>query len=106
MKYYLPEGRIYNTLEEVLATGESFVAATDDHEMAMFIDWEEWDNEDKANLYAVAELSPEQQELKFIIDYGEENVDLDEEEVQMHLEDALLTIMNWNIKHTPDSDTR
>lgn len=111
LKFYQPEGVVHDSLEAAIATGQSFVAATDDHEFAMFIDWAEYDDEDRARLLEVTEMDPEEQEREFVKACTTDD-DLDialgggEKSRRMELEDALLTIMNWQIKHTPEGDSR
>lgn len=99
LKHYTPD-KVFDSLDEAIQNGESFVTATDDHRYASFVDWREMDDEDREALFEVAGLSLEDQESVFVEEFETAQKNAIEEGngegFLMGIMDDLTTIANWH----------
>lgn len=93
---YLTPTQTFHTLGEAIENNESFVAATDDHQWAMFVEWDELDDEERewmADLALYSESEVEKDMIREITRVAEEEPD--EGERRRLMEDSLITLFRW-----------
>lgn len=92
MKYFQPHNKQHDSLEAVLLTNEGFVAVDDSWEYALYVDWVEYDPDEKETLFRLSGQSEEEIEKQFI---AWALSDESEEDHVATMADAFHTVSNW-----------